>query len=122
MSKIINKPKTIITEPKNIKISLDGFKVEIDKLKNELVEAKELTDAKNNILGKIQFLTETNLQQSGSMGVYELEGLGCDYLDKWINSIMNVTSEDVMRVANKYLVDDKYALTVLAPEKDMEVI
>lgn len=112
----------IATEPKNIKISLDGFKVEIDKLKNELVEAKELTDAKNNILGKIQFLTETNLQQSGSMGVYELEGLGCDYLDKWINSIMNVTSEDVMRVANKYLVDDKYALTVLAPEKDMEVI
>ena len=112
----------IATEPKNIKVSLDGFKVEIDKLKKELVEEKELINAKNNIIGKIQFLTETNIQQAGSIGVYELEGLGFDYLDKWINSIMSVTSEDIMNVANKYLVDDKYVLTILAPEKAMEVI
>lgn len=112
----------IATEPKNIKVSLDGFKIEIDKLKNELVSEKELTDAKNNIIGKIQFLTETNIQQSGSMGVYELEGLGGDYLNKWIDSIMKVTSQDVMDVTNKYLIEDKYVLTILAPEKDMELI
>lgn len=108
----------IATEPKNIKVSLEGFKIEIDKLKNELISEKELFDAKNNIIGKIQFLTETNLQQAGSMGVYELEGLGFDYLEKWISAIQDVTVEDVKKVANKYF-DDKYVLTILAPEEAM---
>ncbi len=109
------------TEPKNIKVSLDGFKVEIDKLKNELVSEKELLDAKNNIIGKIQFLTETNIQQSGTMGVYELEKLGYNYLDKWIDAIMKVTSQDVKDVTNKYL-NDNYVLTILAPEEAMKEV
>ena len=111
----------IATEPKNIRVSLEGFKVEIDKLKNELISEKELADAKNNIIGKIQFLTETNLQQSGTMGGYELEGLGFDYLEKWINSIKDVSVEDVKRVANKYL-DGNYVLTILAPEDAMNEV
>ena len=111
----------IATEPKNIRVSLEGFKVEIDKLKNELISEKELADAQNNIIGKIQFLTETNLQQSGTMGGYELEGLGFDYLEKWINSIKDVSVEDVKRVANKYL-DGNYVLTILAPEDAMNEV
>lgn len=109
------------TEPKNIKVSLDGFKVEIDKLKNELVSEEELQNAKNNIIGKIQFLTETNLQQSGSMGAYELEELGYDYLEKWIDSIMSVSSQDVKDVTNKYL-NDNYVLTILAPAEAMKEV
>jgi len=109
------------TEPKNIKVSLEGFKIEIDKLKTELVSEKELQDAKNNIIGKIQFLSETNLQQSGSMGVYELEDLGYDYLDKWIDLIMQVSAKDVLRVANKYL-NENYVLTILAPEDSMKEV
>ena len=109
------------TEPKNIKVSLDGFKIEIDKLKNELVSEKELFDAKNNIIGKIQFLTETNIQQAGSMGAYELESLGYDYLEKWVESIMSVSAEDVRNVANKYL-NDNYVLTILAPEEAMKEV
>ena len=109
------------TEPKNIRASLDGFKIEIDKLKKDLVSEKELFDAKNNILGKIQFLTETNIQQAGSMGAYELEELGYDYLPKWIDAIMNVSSEAVRAVANKYL-NDNYVLTILAPEETMEEV
>ena len=109
------------TEPKNIKVSLEGFKIEIDKLKKELVSEKELTDAKNNIIGKIQFLTETNLQKSGSMGVYELEELGYDYLETWIETILSVSAEDVMMVTNKYL-NDNYLLTILAPNEVMKEI
>lgn len=109
------------TEPKNINVSLDGFKIEIDKLKNELVSEKELLDAKNNIIGKIQFLTETNIQKAGTIGVYELEELGYDYLDKWIEAIMKVSAQDVKDVTNKYL-NDNYVLTILAPEEAMKEI
>jgi len=111
----------IATEPKNIKISLDGFKLEIDKLKTEPVSEKELYDAKNNIMGKVEFLTETNLQQAGSMGAYELEGLGFDYLPQWLDDIKKVSAQDVMRVANKYL-NENYVLAVLAPDEFMKEI
>lgn len=111
----------IATEPKNIKVSLDGFKVEIDKLKTELVSEKELFDAKNNIIGKVEFLTETNLQQSGTMAAYELEGLGYDYLEKWLDDIKKVSAQDVLNAANKYL-NENYVLTVLAPEETMKEI
>ena len=106
----------IATEPKNISVALEGFKTEIEKLKNEYVSEKELIDAKNNIIGKIQFITETNLQQAGSIGSYEIEGLGCDYLEKWIERIQKVTEEDIMRVTKKYF-NENYILTILAPEK-----
>lgn len=106
----------IATEPKNIKVSLEGFKIEIDKLKSELVSDKELFDAKNNIIGKIQFITETNLQQSSTFGSYEMEELGYDYLEKWLEEIKSVTSKDIMEITQKYF-NDNYVLAILAPEK-----
>ena len=106
----------IATEPKNIKTSLRGFKIEIDKLKNELVSEKELFDAKNNIIGKLQFLTETNQQKAGTTAFYELENLGYEHLEKWIDKINQVSSEDIKRVANMYL-GEINMLMVLAPEK-----
>ena len=111
----------IATEPKNIKVSLDGFKVEIDKVKNELVSETELANAKNNLIGKIQFVTETNLQKASMSGAYELEDLGYDYLPKWIDRLNKVTAKDVQRVARKYL-NEKYVLTVLAPEKNLSEV
>lgn len=46
----------IATEPKNIKTCLEGFKVELDKIKNIPVTQEELENAKNNLIGKRQFL------------------------------------------------------------------
>ena len=53
------------TEPSNIQTSIDGFKEEIEKIKNILVSEEELNNAKNNIIGKQQFITETNAQHEG---------------------------------------------------------
>ena len=111
----------IATEPKNIKVSLEGFKIEIDRLKCELVSEKELYDAKNNIIGKVEFLTETNLQKAGTMAAYEIEGLGFDYLSKWLEDIKKVSAQDVMDVANRYL-NENYVLTILAPQEAMKEI
>lgn len=104
------------TEPKNIAVSLEGFKQEIDKLKNTLVSDKELFDAKNNLIGKRQFLTETNSSQSSLIGLYEIQNLGYDYEDELIRKIKKVTSEDILRVTKKYL-GESYVLSILAPEK-----
>ena len=109
----------IATEPKNIKTSLEGFKIELDKIKNIPVSEQELENAKNNLVGKRQFFTETNLQQSSLMAFYEDKGLGADYEEKLIEQINKVTTEDIQRVAN-LCIKEPYVLTVLAPKEYLE--
>ena len=106
----------IATEPKNIKTSLESFKIELDKIKNIPVTEQELENAKNNLIGKRQFFTETNLQQSSLMAFYEDKGLGADFEEKLIEKIMNVKTEDIMRVAN-LCIKEPFVLTVLAPKE-----
>ena len=77
----------IATEPKNIKTCLEGFKVELDKIKNIPVTQEELENAKNNLIGKRQFFTETNLQQSSLMAFYEDKGLGANFEEKLIELV-----------------------------------
>lgn len=105
----------IATEPSNIQISLDGFKEEIDKFKNIPVEAIELEHAKNNVIGKQQFATETNAQQANLYAYYGIMGLGFDYQQKVIEKIKGVSASDIQRVANKYF-NDKSVVSVLKPE------
>ena len=111
----------IATEPKNIKTSLDGFAVELDKIKNIPVSLDELENAKNNLIGKRQFFTETNLQQAALMTFYEDKSLGADYESKLIELIKEVSVEDIQRVAN-LCIKDPYVLTVLAPEEYLKEV
>lgn len=104
----------IATEPKNIKTSLEGFKVELDKVKHTPVSETELENAKNNLLGKRQFFSETNLQQSSLIAYYEDKNLGADFEQTFTQMVPKVSAEDIQRVANAYI-NDKYVLTVLAP-------
>lgn len=111
----------IATEPKNIKTSLEGFKIELDKIKNISVTETELENAKNNLIGKRQFFTETNLQQASLIAYYEDKGLGADFEEKFIEMVKAVTVEDIQRVANLCITDTS-VLAVLAPSEYLKEI
>ena len=102
------------TEPSNIQTSIEGFKIEIEKIKNELVSEDELHNAKNNIIGKQQFITETNSQQANLMAYYSISGKPFDYQKDVIEALKRVTPEELKACANKYFTDD-YVLSVLKP-------
>ena len=102
------------TEPSNIETSINGFKQEIEKIKNVLVSEEELANAKNNIIGKQQFITETNSQQANMMAYYSIMGNGYDYQSQVIEALRVVTSEELKECANKYFTDD-YILAILKP-------
>ncbi len=104
----------IATEPKNIQTSLDGFKEEIQKIKDVLVPETELHNAKNNYIGKLQYITETNAQQANQMAHYAIFGLGFDYKEKLIEQVKSVTSQQVQNIAKKYL-NDVSVISVLRP-------
>lgn len=104
----------IATEPSNIDISLAGFKEEIDKIKNIPVSEEELKNAKNNIIGKQQFITETNSQQANTLAYYGIMGLGFDFQSKIIEKIKSVTSAQIQECANKYFTENS-VVAVLHP-------
>lgn len=105
----------IATEPKNIQTCLDGFKVEINKLKETPVSDFELENAKNNLVGKQQFVTETNSQQANLLAYYGIVGLGFGFEEKIIEKIKKVTPEQVQICAKKYF-GDSFVISILKPE------
>ena len=102
------------TEPGNIQTSIDGFKEEIEKIKNIPVGEEELHNAKNNLIGKQQFLSETNSQQANIMAYYSIMGKDFNYRNTVIEQIKNITAEDIQACANKYFTKD-FVLAVLKP-------
>jgi len=104
----------IATEPKNIQTSLDGFEEEIRKIKEIKVSEEELSNAKNNLIGKWEFLLETNAQQASSLASYGVYGLGWDYLEKLRERIEKVTPDDIMNAANKFF-GEKSVTAILKP-------
>lgn len=104
----------IATEPKNVQICLDGFKTEIQKLKDTQVSETELESAKNNVIGKQQFVTETNAQQANLLAYYGVMGLGFDFQSKIIEKIKKVNVSDIQHVAQKYFKDES-VISILRP-------
>ena len=102
------------TEPSNIQTSIEGFKEEIEKIKTIPVSEEELHNAKNNIIGKQQFITETNSQQANLMAYYAISGKPFNYQDTVIEKLRQITSEELMDCANKYF-NDNYVLAVIKP-------
>lgn len=102
------------TEPNNIQASINGFKDEIEKIKTILVSEEELQNAKNNIIGKQQFITETNSQQANLMAYYAISGKPFNYQKTVIENLKKVTSEELKECANKYFTDD-FVLAILRP-------
>ena len=103
------------TEPKNIQTSIDGFNIEIQKLKDVLVGEDELENAKNNLIGKQQFITETNAQQANLLCYYGIMGLGFDNQAKIVEKVKKVNAAQIKECANKYFTD-KSVISILRPD------
>ncbi|MBQ7126184.1 insulinase family protein [bacterium] len=102
------------TAPTNIKTSLEGFNEEINKIKTELISDEELNNAKNNLIGKQQIITETNSQQANLMSYYSVMGFSYNYNNELIEKIKNVTAEDIRICANK-IFSENYIVSIIRP-------
>lgn len=102
------------TEPSNIKTSISGFKEEIEKIKTIPVSETELKSAVNNLIGKQQFVTETNSQQANMMAYYSIMGKPFEYQKAVVKMLHKVTPNDILSCANKYFTDD-YVLSIIKP-------
>ena len=104
----------IATEPKNVQTCLEGFNTEINKIKNVLVDDVELENAKNNLIGRQQFITETNAQQANQLAYYGIMGLDFDFQKTLIKQVKVVTPEQIKQCANEFF-SEKSVISILKP-------
>ncbi len=85
----------------------------IKNMKAALVSDKELSDAKDFIYGSFARRMDTDSKMADLLAQVEFYRLGLNYFEVYYNGIHNVTKEDVLDVAKKYLHPDKMDIVVV---------
>ena len=102
------------TDPKNVPLVESIISQEMARIQQALISPRELKDIKNYIRGRILIRNENNSSLAGFVSQRLLTGqleLPEDYLAK----IEAVTADDVKRVAQAYLMEDRRNLIILKP-------
>jgi predicted Zn-dependent peptidase len=102
------------TNPKNIGAVKTVMFEQIRRIQEEPLSAKELTDVKNYIRGRILIQTENNSRLSDFIGLSLVSG-PLEHPLEFLAKLEAVTAEDVMRVARAYLREDQWNLIILKP-------
>jgi zinc protease len=100
--------------------SLKEIFYEIDRLQSEPPSAEELKAAQNYMAGV--FVLQ-NSSRSGIINVLELvdlHGLPADFLKTYVQRVSAVTPQDVQRLTQKYIQDDKATIVVVGDRKVIE--
>jgi zinc protease len=103
----------IATAPTNYQAVKEGVIAEFNRIANEPVGSSELAQAKQAIRGRFMMAHETNANQSGVLGTFELNGLGYQYDEIYPELVSKVTADDILRVAKKYF--NHYTMSVVSP-------
>jgi zinc protease len=82
-----------------VKVMLD----EINKLKTQSIGKEDITAVGNFFLTTYYLKQETNAAQAGELASYELIGGGWRNSQEFLDKMQKVTSDDIKRVANKYM-------------------
>jgi zinc protease len=88
---------------------------EIDRIKKEPIPQNELEKAKNQIESSFIFGQDSLFGRAYLLGQYEILGQ-LEMVKDYITGIREVTAEDVMNVARKYLSEDNRTVGILIPE------
>ena len=100
------------TNPQNIEIAKNKLFNEIHRLKTEYVGSKELSEAKDKLLGQFVISQETNLEKASTIGWFEASNRGYEFKDTYPKLINEVSENDIIEVANKYF-NDNYVLSIV---------
>jgi len=94
---------------------------EIRRIRTEPVRDQELADAKAYLIGSFPLRLDTTGKLAGLLTLVELYGLGLSYFDDYPKAVAAVTKEDILRVAQKYINPDLFALVVVAKQAEAKI-
>jgi zinc protease len=98
--------------------ALAGLYSEIERIKKEPLGDEELKRSINNLVGNHLISLQSSWSRAENRALNTLYGLGYDYETKYIRKVSEVKTEDVLRVARKYLDVNHSALVKILPEEN----
>jgi zinc protease len=113
----------IAVETKNQNANLALFEIlkEVKKLIEKGVSQSELSEARAYLTGSFPLRMDTNAKMVRLLSAMEMYGLGLDFPQKYAGLINQVTTEDILRVAHKYLKPDQFLLVVVGNQKEIQL-
>jgi zinc protease len=93
--------------------AIDDIYNEIEILRNELVPDEELSRVKNYMLGDVVRMFDGPFAQAESLISLLEYNLGYDYFDTMIDTVKNITAEEIRALAQKYLNPETLSLAVV---------
>lgn len=94
---------SVICDPSKMESNLDRLFKEIEVFRKEPLTNAEVQKATNNLIASRQFALQTTEARAGNLAYNVLCGLGYDLDSKYVAKMSQVSTEDVLRVARKYL-------------------
>jgi len=104
------------TAPESIPLVIEAIKMQITRIQNELVSPSELEDCKSYRIGSMPVGLETNAALASTIVDLELYELGLDYLQRFPDLISNISAEQVLLAAQKYLSTEQLVFSVAGPQ------
>ncbi len=101
--------------PQNVKRALDLIQDELKRFVQEQVTEAELADSKANFIGHLPLSLESNGGVASALLNVERHQLGLDYYHRYSNLVNEVTREDVLNTARKFIDVDRLAIVVAGP-------
>ena len=101
--------------PQNVKKALDLIVDELRRFIQEGVTADELADSKANFIGRLPLSLESNGGVANALLNIERHSLGLDYYRRYEGLVKEVSQDDVLNSARKFVDPDKLAIAVAGP-------
>jgi zinc protease len=90
----------------------------VDELKRfvqEGITEEELADSKANYIGRLPLSLESNGGVAGALLNIERHDLGLDYYLRYADLVNEITREDVLNTARKFINPERLAIAVAGP-------
>lgn len=94
------------TNLENTELCLKEIYFEMERLQNELIPEKEITQARNYLLGKLLHRTDGPFNQIELYKNYYLDGLPIHKFDDFVSSIQRADALSLQQLAQQYLTKD----------------
>jgi zinc protease len=101
--------------PQNVKKVSDLILEELKRFVQDGVTKEELADSKANFIGRLPLSLESNGGVANALLNIERHNLGLDYYLRYADLVNDVTCEDVLTSARKFIDIEKLAVAVAGP-------
>ncbi len=103
--------------PSNTEKAIQLIIQELEKFRNEPVLQSELDDSAANYIGRLPLSLESNSGVANSILNLERFNLGLDYLQRYPDLIREVTIDQILKAAQKYIDPERLVIASAGPGK-----